>query len=281
MRITPVYRDLLLSLRAAELGSPLWPAFCHMAYLPHRTYFDGLVETYGTLITGQGGLPGLVTRLAPALSRALRPAPAYRMEERVRAILARIEPLLPGPLPRVYLATLFFAAPAATVAVEGRPAVALGLERFSPSPPPGPRYGYPPEGVEEMLPHEAAHVARMEALGLPPSPRYLSLLDMVMLEGTALHFTDLLLGRETLATFMSPERLAWHRAHDAEAIAAAAREFPAAGLAVFVRYFAADAPISGYWVGYSLCRRYLERHGAGAIREMLCLPSAEILRRLG
>lgn len=280
MHITPVYRDVLLSLEAAELGSPLWPAFYHMAYLPHRAYFDGLADTYGPLLLGQGGLPGILAGQAPALRQALRPAPGYRMEERVRSIMAALGPRLPGPLPRVFLATLFFAAPAATIAVEGRPAIALGLERFSPAPPAGPKFWYHPDEVEEMIPHEAAHVVRMEALGLPVSPQDLTLLDMVMLEGTALLFTDLLLGRETLATFLDPARLAWHRAHDSEAVAAAAREFNTGGLAAFARYFAATAPISGYWVGYSLCRRYLERYGKAAMPELLCLPSAEILRRL-
>ncbi len=281
MRITPVYRDVLRSLEAAARGSPLWPAFHHLAYRPHREYFDGFAETYGPALLGREGLPALVTRLAPALHLALSPAPGYRMEERVRSIMARLRPLLPGRLPDVYLATLFFVAPAATISVGGRPAIALGLERFSPAPPPGPRYWYRPDEVEEMLPHEAAHAVRMEALGLPPSPQGLSLLDMVMLEGTALLFTDLLLGRETLATFMDPARLSWHRAHDAAVLAAAAREFGTGGMAAFTRYFAVDAPISGYWVVYSLCRRFLERYGTSAMRELLCMPSAEILRRLG
>lgn len=280
MSAVPVYRDVLLALEAAGNGSPLWPAFHNIAYRPNRAYFDGLAETYGPALLGPEGLPGAVSRLAPALHTALRPAPAYRMEQRARQIMDGLRPLLPGRPPRLYLATLFFAAPAATIAVEGRPAIALGLERFSPAPPPGPKYWYHPDEVVEMLPHEAAHAVRMEALGLPPTPRLLSLLDMVMLEGTALTFTDLLLGRETLATFMDPGRLHWHRANDALAVAAAAREFGAGGIEVFARYFAQDAPISGYWVGYSLCRRYLERYGPGSVGELLLLPSAEILRRL-
>ncbi|MEW8979025.1 MAG: DUF2268 domain-containing putative Zn-dependent protease [Symbiobacterium sp.] len=280
MGALPVYRDVLLALEAAARGAPLWPAFHDMAYRPHRAYFDGLAETYGPALLDPGGLPGTVSRLAPALHRALRPAPSYDMERRAGEILDALRPLLPGPLPPLYLATLFFAAPAATIAVGGRPAIALGLERFSPAPPPGPKYWYHPDEVVEMLPHEAAHAVRMEALGLPPTPRRLTLLDMVMLEGTALLFTDLLLGRETLATFMDPLRLAWHRAHDAEAVAAAARDFGAAGMPVFLRYFSREAPISGYWVGYSLCRRYLDRFGTGAMPELLCLPSVEILRRI-
>lgn len=281
MSTLPVYRDVLLSLEAAQQGSPLWPAFHNIAYRPNRPFFDGLTETYGPDLFGPAGLQGAVSALAPALHQALRPSPSYRMEERTDRILRTIQPLLPGRLPPVYLATLFFMAPAATLSVNGRPAIALGLERFSPSPPPGePKFWYHPDEVEEMLPHEAAHAVRMEALGLPPTPRQLSLLDMVMLEGTALLFTDLLLGRESLATFMPADRLAWHRANDGAVTAAAMRDLHKTGMPVFSRYFSMHAPISGYWVGYSLCRRYIERFGPGAMGELLRQPSAEILRRI-
>lgn len=281
MSPVPVYRDVLLGLEAARRGEPLWPAFRRTAYEPHRAYFDGLAETYGAALFGRERLPGLVAAQAPVLYRALLPAPAYDMERRASAILEAIRPHLPGPLPDLYLGTLFFMAPGATLSVGGRPAIALGMERFSPSPPPTPqKFWYHPDEAIEILPHEAAHAVRMRALGLPPTPRRLSLLDMVMLEGTALLFTDLLLGRESLATFMPAARLSWHRAHDAEVVAAAAREFGGGGMAAFLRYFTPEAPISGYYVGYSLCRRYIDHYGPGAMRELLTLPSAEILRRL-
>jgi|GEM_PF-1737147 len=280
--LTPVYRDVLLSLEAYRQGSPLWPAFATIAYQPHQAFFDGLTETYGPSLFGPEGLPGAVQQSALMLHEALRPAPTYRMEERAAAILEATRPYLPGPMPDLYVGTLFFTAPAATLSVRGRPAIALGLERFSPQPPStGEKYWYHPDEVVEMLPHEAAHAVRMEALGLPPTPQGLSLLDMLLLEGTALLFTDLLLGRETIATFINPERLAWHKANDDWVLAAVDREFPATGMGVFRRYFAADAPVSGYYAGLSLCRRYLERYGAGAMPELLLLPSAEVLRRLG
>lgn len=282
MAVVPVYRDVLLSLEAVRHGSPLWPAFDTIAYRPHHPFFDGLFETYGSTFLGPGGLPGVVADQAPALYQALRLAPAYRMEERSTALLEALRPHLPGKLPDLYLGTLFFIAPAATLSVGGKPAMALGLERFTPNPPAsGQKYWYHPDEVLEMLPHEAAHAVRMEALHLPPTPQRLSLLDMVMLEGTALTFTDQLLGRETLATFMPRERMAWHKAHDREAVAATAREFDAEGMGAFTRYFTPEAPVSGYYVGYSLCRRYVERFGPSAMRELLTLPSAEILRRLG
>lgn len=285
MSIIPVYRDVLLSLEAARQGSPLWAAFHNIAYRPHRPFFDGLTETYGPDLFGAGGLPGMLSQVGPMLYQALTPAPSYQMEQRAGAILNGIRPSLPGRVPELYLGTLFFLAPAATLSVEGRPVIALGLERFSPAPESsgesGEKYWYHPDEVVEMLPHEAAHAVRMEALGLAPTPQRLSLLDMAMLEGTALLFTDLLIGKETLATFMPAERLAWHRANDAQAVATVAREFPATGMGVFTRYFGVDSPVSGYYAGYSLCRRYIDRYGAGAMQELLVLPSAEILRRLG
>ncbi len=281
MTLTPIYRDVFLSLEAYRQGSPLWPAFEAIAYRPNRAYFDGLTETYGTDLFGPGGLPGAVQQSAVALHGALLPAPSYRMEERAEAILEAIRPHLPGRLPDLCLGTLFFIAPAATLSIRGRPAIALGLERFSPMPPStGEKFWYHPDEVVEMLPHEAAHAVRMEALGLPPTPQRLCLLDMVLLEGTALLFTDLLLGRETLGTFMNRDQLAWHKAHDTDVVNAAARDFGATGMAVFRRYFGADAPVSGYYTGLSLCRRYLERYGDGAMQELLLLPSTEVLRRL-
>lgn len=281
MALIPVYQDVLRVLRATPQGSPVWPAFEAEVFLPHRAYFEGLGQTYGPEIFSPDGLPGTVERLAPYLRASLEPAPAYGMEEQAQRLLDEVTALLPGTPPNLYLATLFYLAPAATISVLGRPAIALGLERFHPAPPPGePKVWYRPDEIVEMIPHEAAHAARMQVLDLPPTPRLLSLLDMVMLEGTALLFTDLLLGRTTLATFMPAAHLAWHQANDQYVRSLAAAAFDATGMDVFRRFFAPSAPISGYYVGYSLCREYIERYGPQSIRELLALPSKEILNRL-
>lgn len=281
MNLVPVYRDVILSLEAARAGSPLWPAFAQIAYHPNRPYFDGLMDTYGPEMFGSGGLPGTVATAAPRLAEALRPAPTYRMEERATALLNAIAPYLPGPPPDLYLATLFFMAPAATISVKGEPVIALGLERFCSRPPASePKVWYHPDEIVEIIPHEAAHAVRMRTLGLPPTPRQLSLLDMVMLEGTALLFTDLLTGRESLTTFMPAEQMAWHRQHDPWVRAQVAAEFPTHGMDAFVRFFSAGSPVSGYYVGYSLCREYIDRFGPAAMAELLVLPSYHILQRL-
>ncbi|MGE5675027.1 MAG: DUF2268 domain-containing putative Zn-dependent protease, partial [Mycobacterium leprae] len=275
------YQDVRAALQAAGPGAPVWPYFEAIAYRPHRAYFDGLLETYGPDAFGPLGLPGGVELAAPFLRQALADAPLFGLEQTAHAILQKVEPLLPGTEPDLYLGTLLFMAPAGTISVQRQPVVTLGLERFHLTPPAtGPKFWYHPAEVVEMVPHEAAHVARMQALRLPPSPRQLSLLEMVMLEGTALTFTDHLLDRTTLATFMPPERLAWHKANDRWVRRAAAADFARTGMPAFRQYFSADSPVSGYYVGYALCREYLDRYGPDRVGELVGLPSADILRRL-
>lgn len=283
MAIIPLYRDVVRTLSAVPPGQAVWPRFEDEVYYPHRAYFEGLVETYGAESFGPGGLVGAVEQSAPVLRQALQPAAGYGMEEAARQWQEFLAPRLPGSQPNLYLGTLLFTAPAATLSVLGRPAVSLGLERFHPAPPAqqGHKYWYHPAEVAEMLPHEAAHAARMQVLDLPATPRRLSLLDMVMLEGTALTFTDQLLGKETLATFMPADRLAWHRANDAYVRAAVAPEYDRQGMEVFYRYFSPGAPVSGYYAGYSLCSEFLRRYGPGSMGELVTLPSRQILAALG
>jgi hypothetical protein len=281
MAIIPLYRDLQRALAETQHGQPVWPRFEAGVYLPHRAYFEGLADTYGRELYGPTGLQGTIEMASPMLRQALAPAATYGMEERAQRLMDVTAPLLPGSQPNLYLGTLLFMAPAATISVLKRPAMALGLERFHPNPPAtGEKYLYHPDEVAEMIPHEAAHAARMQVLNLPPTPRQLSLLEMIMLEGTALTFTDLLLGKQTLSTFMPPERMAWHEANEQQVRATAAAEFGATGMEPFMKYFAQHSPVSGYYAGYSYCREYLQRYGAGAIRDLISLPSGEILRRL-
>ena len=280
MAVIPLYLDIMRVLAATPYGYPIWPRFEEEVYYPHRAYFEGLIETYGDDTFGPGGLRGALEGATPSLREGLRHAPYYGLEAEAGRWLAAVEPLLPWTAaPNLYLGTLLFTAPAATLSILGRPTIALGLERFHPSPPQtGAKYWYHPRESAEMIPHEAAHVARMQALGLPATPRRLSLMDMIMLEGTALTFTDSLLGRQTLATFLPADRLAWHRANDAAIRAAVAPDLHREGMDVFGQYFAAESPISGYYVGYSLCTDWLKRHGTDQIRTLLALPAQTILK---
>lgn len=276
MAILPLYAEL-----NALLTVPPQPLH-HRLSGSLRRYLTALDQTYEPGSFGPLGAVGLLEQIAPTLGSALRPAAGYGLEETCAHWLAESARMLKAEPPDLYLGTLLFTAPAATINVDGAPAIALGLERFRTQPPAhGPKHWYHPSEAVEMVPHEAAHSVRMRALGLPPTPRHLRLVDMVMLEGTALTFADHMLGRMTLATFMPAEQLAWHQAHDAEARRVAAAEFPAGGMDVFRRYFSRDSRVSGYYVGYTLCREYLQRYGPDLVTELVTMPSDLILQRLG
>lgn len=283
MAISRVYADFL---PLPDQG--LWPAFSRSCYRKHRDYFDGLIATYGEDAFGPGGLRRAVESAGAAARQAIQVlfAEGGDPEPLAEHLLEGCLPLLPGISPRVYLGTLFFLAPAATLDIGGQPAIAVGLERFTAGDPPPAPPGYPGRffyrltELEEMIPHEACHVARMQALSLPLTPRRLSLRDMILLEGTALVFTDRLVGRETLRTFMPAESFRVHRSRDAEVRRLAAADFDQVGMSAFLRYFSPLSPVSGYYVGFSLCREYLDRFGEDRLTELVTLPSDEVLARL-
>ncbi|BDG60908.1 DUF2268 domain-containing protein [Caldinitratiruptor microaerophilus] len=268
MAIIPVWRELLAGTAAGPGCLSLLAA---------------LEETYGPEVYGPGGAPGALARTwLPAIGQIARVGGDW-WEASIATLLGRVYRHLPPPPPDVYLGTLLFLAPAATLSLQGRPVVAVGLERFDPLCPPGmppPRGLYHPSEVEEMLPHEAAHVARIRALGLCPSPRDLTLADMVLLEGTALLFTDWFLGRQTLPTFMPAAEIARHQAEEAAHRAVVRGALGERGMPAFLRFFRANAPVSGYYVGLSLCREYCARTGVTPDRLVL-VPTREILAAVG
>lgn len=229
-------------------------------------YFRGLEDTYGFAVPRQSG---------PALARASD----LDLERRSARLLSEVSLRLPGPEPDLYVGPLFGMAPAATIAVEGRPAIAIGADKFDADADRTsfPRRAYHPDELVEMIPHEAAHVVRMQALGLPPTPRALSLLDMALLEGTALLFTDLLVGKMTLSTFLPPPVIEAHRAREPQVLSAAAREWNTGGMPAFLRWFSEGAWPNGYYIGYALCRRYYERYGHVPVTT----PSTAILAAVG
>lgn len=275
MAVIPLYRDLLRLHQAAP------QQFGAIACQRYPTFFGGLWETYGPDLFGPS-LPRSLQVAGPALAEALHGASSLGLEERAEVLLAQSAALLPGPPPDCYLGTLLFTGPAATVGIGGAPVVVVGMERFMANPPTGgPKQYYHPTELAEMIPHEAAHVARGGALRLPMSPRGLSLLEMCMLEGTALHFADSLIGRQTLATFMPAERIAWHEANREPIRQWVQGRWRESGFPTFKRYFGSEAELSGYWIGYDLCRRYLETCGPQALGPLITMPSREVLARLG
>lgn len=275
MAVIPLYRELIRLHQAAP------HQFGALACQRYPTYFGGLWETYGPELFGPS-LPGSLQAIGPVLTGALQGATLLGLEERAEALLSQSAALLPGPSPDCYLGTLLFTGPAATVGLGGAPVIVVGMERFTAQPPVGgPKQFYHAAELAEMIPHEAAHVARGQALQLAMSPRNLSLLEMCMLEGTALHFADSLVGRQTLATFMPAERIAWHEANREPIRQWVRGQWRESGFPTFRRYFGSEADLSGYWIGYDLCRRYLEACGPDSLGSLITMPSAAVLARLG
>jgi len=277
MAIVPVYLELVQVLVGSD---PVLPALS----LPARHCLEALEETYGPALCGPGGLEATLAGQRAQLLQALAPTTNLGLEAMAERSIALAAPLLPdGHAPDLYLSTLLFTAPAATLSMGGQPTIIVGMERFSieahrRNPGGGrPPYWFHPEQVAEMIPHEAAHAARMQALDLPTTPRTLSLLEMVMLEGTALCFTDDLLGRKTLESFMPPRMIAQHRSRDRQMRHAILTRMHQTGMAAFTEFFAADSPISGYYVGQSLCRSYLQRRPDISSADLLAIPSQAIV----
>ncbi len=277
MAVIPVYLELMQALCGND---PILPNLSVTA----RNCLGALEQTYGAALFGPGGLEATLVGQRTHLSQALGPAPNLGLEALVEHSLAGVAPLLPGAkAPDVYLSTLVFTAPAATLCMAGNPTIVLGMERFSPeadSLNPGrgrPPHWFHPDQVVEMVPHEAAHVVRMQALDLPLTPRQLSLLEMVMLEGTALCFTDDLLRRKTLESFLPARAITQHRANERQMRHAVLTRMHQIGMAAFTAFFASDSPISGYYVGQSLCREYLRRNPGTSSANLLTLPSQVIL----
>lgn len=268
MHVIPVYRDLL---------SGGWP----YALQSQAPYFSGLEETYGREWFGPAGVPGLAAVTGDALLTRIADAAALtEWEDWAARCLQRAMEELPGPPPPLYLACLFDFAPGATLSVHGRPSIALGLERFRHDPPtPPPRHHYHPSELVEIVPHEAAHAARMQGLGLPPTPRLLPLKEMLMLEGTALLLTDQLLGRQSLRTFMPADMIASHQAWDPYLRQHVVPCLESGGMDAFHRFFSAASPVSGYYLGWSLCSDYLQRSGR-TLAELILTPADEVLRTL-
>lgn len=268
MPVISLFRDLLAA------G---WADCCRR----HEPYFAGLLDTYGPELLGPGFPAAHVAAQGAAVAAGLARAAPLPWEQAAAGLLDLAMQHLPGPAPDLYLGTLFFMAPAATIGVGGQPALAIGLERFDPAAVPArpPRGQFAPAELPDMVPHEAAHAVRMRALGLPASPRRLPLAEMLLLEGTALLFTDALVGRETLPGFMPAADLARHRALLPHLPAALAPDLHRSGPAVFQRYFAATAPRSGYFAGLELCRRYCAATGTGPAA-LVTTPTRTVLAAL-
>lgn len=284
MRVHAVYQDLL----AVPPGLPpgaFWSAFLRRCYRKHRPLFDGLVAAYGELL-GPAALQLLATQAGPpcraAIGRLVSAQPGAA-DAACSELLTECWPAAWGEPPDLYIGTLFGLAPAAALMVGGRPSVAVGLERFVPDGVPDPAATpdaaasrtYHLADLAEIIPHESCHVARSRLLQQPLAPTRLPLLDLILMEGTALWYSDSRLGRQTILTFLPQADWERHQAQEEQMLQAVTPDLQRSGAAIFRRHFAAPALVNGYYLGWSVCRRYLERQGGDPV-SLTATPSAEI-----
>lgn len=284
MSVLPVYRDLL-AIPPGLTRDAFADAFNRRCWQRHRPLWEGMQETFGPALLGPGGVQQLVRHVGPAVRTAignLAAAHAGAPEQHCADLLAQTWPSEWGAAPDCYVATLFGLGPAATLSVQGQPALAIGLERFVPDGTPegvdpelGPARAYRLADLAEMIPHEGCHVARFRMLGLAPIPHRLPLLELIALEGTALWFSDERLGRQTLRSFMPTGEWERHQRAEVELLQSVVPRLGESGPQVYLGHFSALAPVSGYYLGWAICRRFLERQG-GSAAAMASLPAAEL-----
>lgn len=236
---------------------PLWPSV-EPAQLFERTWRAACLKLASGAwpVSPRAGQGALEAAIASAHERCLAALGA------TDAGAAATPPWLSDSGFDVYVGFGFGAAPATSLLVGGRPAIALHFEH------PQCR----PELLETLVTHEFAHCARSAALGLPLSPAELGLADMIAYEGTAARFADAVLGLDTLGQMMSADDRRWHEENEAAVRAAFQAERDGKGMRVALRWFSAGGRPSGYWLGARLCDAWR----GGTLADLLAAPTAEL-----
>lgn len=293
VRIVRIDRDFAAVCRGGK-GAP-WQRFTGSCWNRHRTYYEALrsqalaplwPNTPPERLFEQRWRPACLKLTAGAWPR---PAPRDLVEATIAdaqrrcidalargdhdvAGLGSVEHVRPAPpwLPPggfdVYVGFGFGVAPASSLLVEGRPAIALHFEHSQ----------CRRELLQTMVAHEFGHCARAAALDLSLSPAELTLAEMVAYEGTATCFADAVLGEDTLAPMMTESDRRWHEQHEQAVRDAFARERDASGMATALRWFAAGGRPSGYWLGARMCAAWLAKEGKSLAR-LLAAPAGQLL----
>lgn len=276
MRVVRTDCDFAAACRGGR-GSA-WQRFRVGCWNRHHAYYEALVAQQVCHVWPGEALPGLFERgwrpaclkLAQGIGDRIATA-ALAAHARCVAALGHGEETQGDLDFDVYLGFGFHVAPASSLIVGGRPAIALHVEH--------PRCRA--ESTPTLVAHEFAHCARAATLALPLSPAELPLGEMLAYEGTAALFADAVLGADTLGQMMPPGEREWHEAHADAVIAAARAEWDRRGRATAMRWFGVGARPSGYWVGERLCRGRLDARagrmaGPGNLRALLSLPAREL-----
>ena len=201
MPIFPLYRDFFRFLEAIETGRDPWEIYRDVYLRPHTKFFRAYWAAFLPHID-VGTLQNRVRQTRRGHYAVLEHLLAGNdLELRVAGTIERCHDRLPlmSP-PDVYLMVGFFSADGFLVALEGRPAIGIGLERYRDF-----------RLLDIILAHEYCHCARHATLGRsrPEADRRLD--QKLLSEGLSVHFSRQVFPRRPLYDhlLMSRQRLNW------------------------------------------------------------------------
>lgn len=262
MSIELLYVDFFRFLDHFKEGDP-WLLYQRLYLQPHRNFLEAYWETFKHFDEAQ--IASRVRQIKKEDYGHLRSLinvedPAGKVEE----TLEQCRSMLQLPVqPPVYLFVGFFSADGATVEVDGRPSIALGLERFKDF-----------KDLSLLVAHEYCHCAqRLLKRGLFAGAERTLLLSVIA-EGLAVLFTESLYPLTPLHRhlFLSPERLQWCKENREALLDLAGADLASAKL-VPILFGEGDPnagipPKVGYFVAREMLGHCLSHHGVEEFRRL-------------
>ena len=256
MAVKPLYLDFFEFLGRLGKEDP-WSAYERYYIQRHSEFFEAYWKTFNHFDSSQ--IVERVRRIKEgdygqlrSLVQSQDPAPL------VEEALSRCQCTLPlNPEPEVYLFVGFFSAEGTTLEVEGRPSIALGLERFK---------GF--QDVSLLVSHEYCHCAQRSLLRNFLSHPERPLLSFIVSEGLSVLFTEMIYPEIPLHRhlFLTPERLQWCQENEEILLELAGADLASEKL-VPILFGPGDAnaglpPRTGYFLARQMLGHCLAHHGA-------------------
>ncbi len=199
MAVKPLYLDFFEFLDRWRKEDP-WLVYQQCYIRRHEKFFEAYWQTFNHFDSPQ--IAARVRKIREEDYGQLRSLvrsqdPAVLVEE---ALSRCRRTLCLNPEPVVYLFVGFFSAEGTTLEVEGRPSIALGLERFKDF-----------QDIPLLVSHEYCHCAQHTLLGSFLSSRSRSLHSFILTEGLSVLFSEVIYPEIPLHRhlFLTPERLRW------------------------------------------------------------------------
>jgi hypothetical protein len=261
MAVKPLYLDFFKFLDRMPVGDP-WPLYRELYLKPHEKFLLAYWKRYDHFDEDQiSRRVGQIKKEDYGQLRAMMQSqnPGVLAEE----ALERCQEVFSlQPAPDAYLFVGFFSADGATVAIDGVPAIALGLERFKEW-----------RDLPLLVAHEYCHCAQNRLpRNLPPEDPP-PLFQRVMGEGLSVLFSQLVYPEIPLYRhlFLTPERLHWCRENEETLLDLAAADLGTEKL-IPVLFGAGDPdaglpPRVGYFIARQMFGHCLFHHGEAPFEE--------------